>query len=107
MMMLRTFLASLLLLGDPLVRVSQSWGVGDLEIPNLFFRNDSCAVGDDCERKGGEEKVRGVPSRPDSEAPPRGWPISFDWLIRMSLRFIANAASTSLHYCGTLCASIG
>eukprot|EP00435_Cladocopium_sp_Y103_P039209 s1779_g10.t1 len=54
-----------------------------------------------------EGDVRGVPSRPDKDSQPRWWPISFEWLIKLSLRMISDAASTSLHYCGTLCASIG
>lgn len=107
MKMMKTFLASLLLLGDPLVRLSQSWGISDLSFPNLFVENGTCRAGEACDKKGEEGDVRGVPSRPDEESQPSGWPFSFEWLIKLSLRLISDAASTSLHYCGTLCASIG
>ena len=107
MMVLRYVLASLLLLSDPLVRLSQSWGVGDLSFPSFFAGNDTCPAGETCEKTEGEGGVRGVPPRPDEKPQPNGWPLSVEWLIRMSLRMISDAASTSLHYCGTLCASIG
>ena len=105
MMVLRNFLANLLLLSDPLARVSQSWGVGDLGIPSLFAGNDTCPEGETCSKTEEEGDVRGVPSRPDGK--PLVWPFSFEWLIKLSLRMISDAASTSLQYCGTLCASIG
>lgn len=100
----KPFLGALLLLGDPVARVSRSWGIGELEIPS-FFRNGSETAGDTCDE--GEERTRGAPSRPGSDSQPSGWPFNFDWLIRMSMRLISTAAMTSLHYCGTLCASIG
>eukprot|EP00435_Cladocopium_sp_Y103_P056009 s776_g18.t1 len=107
MLLLRSCLASLLLLSDPLARVSQSWGVGDLGFPHLFAGNDTCPAGGTCGKQEDEGDVRGVPSRPDRESQPKWWPLSFEWLLKLSLKLISDAASTSLHYCGTLCASIG
>ena len=106
---IRVALASILLLCDPLARVSESWGIGDLGIPFLQRGNDTCPVGNTCSAKEGkDEGIRGVPSRPDPE-PQQGWkwPWNFTWLIKISLRLISDAASSSLEYCGTLCASIG
>eukprot|EP00438_Fugacium_kawagutii_P005224 Skav210772 [mRNA] locus=scaffold3765:47814:54705:+ [translate_table: standard] len=105
---LRPLLATLLLLCDPLTRVSRSWGVGDLGIPNLFAGNDTCPAGGSCEKGEPEQGgVRGVPPRPDATPKTNWWPWSFEWLIKISLKMISDAATTSLHYCGTLCASIG
>lgn len=49
-----------------------------------------------------------MPSRPKPE-PQQGWkwPLTFSWLLKISLRLISDAASSNLEYCGTLCASIG
>eukprot|EP00438_Fugacium_kawagutii_P010033 Skav212665 [mRNA] locus=scaffold1227:565246:577475:+ [translate_table: standard] len=107
MTLLRSFLASLLILSDPLARLSRSWGVGDLGIPSLFAGNDTCPAGDTCRKTSEEGDVRGVPPRPDQEPQTKNWPFSFEWLVKLSLKLIADAATTSLHYCGTLCASIG
>eukprot|EP00438_Fugacium_kawagutii_P005313 Skav210287 [mRNA] locus=scaffold475:3020:13981:- [translate_table: standard] len=105
---LRPLLASVLLLCDPLSRLSQSWGIGDLGFPYPFAGNGTCPAGGPCEEKTEEEgNIRGVPPRPDGNPNTSKWPVSFEWLIKLSLRMISDAASTSLHYCGTLCASIG
>eukprot|EP00438_Fugacium_kawagutii_P035674 Skav231659 [mRNA] locus=scaffold823:44885:57127:- [translate_table: standard] len=106
MVLLRPVLASLLLLCDPLAKISQSWGVGDLSFPHLWASNDTCPAGR-CEGPEEEGEVRGAPSRPDLTPKASWWPLSFEWFIKLSLRLISDAAATSLHYCGTLCASIG
>ena len=105
----RAALASVLLLCDPLVRVSESWGIGDLGIPFLQGGNATCPAGKTCPAKEGKGGgIRGVPSRPKPE-PQQGWkwPLTFSWLLKISLRLISDAASSNLEYCGTLCASIG
>ena len=109
-MFLRSVLALLLLGCDPLTRVSQSWGVGNLGIPLFTNRSsEECAANGGCD-EGKTERggTRGGPPRPGSD-PQQGWqwPVGFAWLIRISLKMIAGAANVSLHYCGTLCASIG
>ena len=104
---MRSLLATLLLTCDPVVRVSQSWGITGLSFPAFFASNGTCTSGESCASEGEEDQARGVPSRPGEESPPRGWPFAFDWLIKIGVRLITTAASTSLHYCGTLCASIG
>ena len=107
MMLLRGALLSILLVCDPLLRVTESWGIGILGSPKKG--DNSCAAGESCP-KAAEEKgegLRGVPPRPEPETRQRWWPVGFQWLIKISLRLIHDAASTSLEYCGTLCASIG
>ena len=104
---LRPLLVSVLLLSDPLVKVSRSWGVGDLGFPSLFASNETCPAEGSCDTKEEDGEVRGVPPRPDGTPKTNWWPLTFEWLSKLSVRLITDAASTSLHYCGTLCASIG
>lgn len=114
MLVPRSVLAILLLACDPVARISQSWGMGNLGIP--YFTNsssDACAAGEDC--KAGSTptgETRGAPLRPGSK-PQQGpkeegwWPGRFAWLIHLSFQLLSDAAYVSLNYCGTLCASIG
>eukprot|EP00438_Fugacium_kawagutii_P016374 Skav203835 [mRNA] locus=scaffold4932:42892:55316:- [translate_table: standard] len=107
---LRSVLATLLVICDPLVR-SHSWGIGSLGIPFFEGANETCPAGESCEKgKATERETRGVPSRPESDPQQNSWwrwPWGFSWLVKISLKILSDAAHTSMHYCGTLCASIG
>eukprot|EP00435_Cladocopium_sp_Y103_P015205 s4477_g3.t1 len=107
MVVVHRVLLSLLLLCDPLLRASESWGIGGLSSPFLG-ENGTCPAGETCERADENEgRARGAPSRPGPETQQKWRPWNFSWLVRLSLRMISDAAHTSLEYCGTLCASIG
>ena len=84
MLVMRSLLATLLLTCDPVVRVSQSWGITGLSFPAFFASNGTCTSGESCASEGEEDQARGVPSRPGEESPPRGWPFAFDWLVRLA-----------------------
>ena len=102
----RSVLLLVLCTCDNLLKVANSWGVGSLGSPP----ERSCPAGEKCPAGESEgEGFRGAPSRPEPETRQKGWewPVSFEWLFRISLKLITDAAHSSLHYCGTLCASIG
>ena len=91
---------------ESLLKSVDSWGINILgPAPD-----ETCKAGDKCSEDTQSSRRRGVTSRPAPEGETRqstGWPWDFSWLVRISIRMINDAATTSLEYCGTLCASIG
>lgn len=68
----RAALASVLLLCDPLVRVSESWGIGDLGIPFLQGGNATCPAGKTCPAKEGKGEGSVACHRAQSPNPNKG-----------------------------------
>ena len=91
---------------DSLLRCVDSWGTNILGSAT----EENCKAGEECSsgEDPGDTWFRGARLRPEPTGEPRqtGWPWDFAWPIKISIRMINDAATTSLLYCGTLCTSI-
>ena len=111
MLFIRNLLGTLLIACDPVLRLTETWGLRSLGAPFYEEGENTCPSEGGCpsDQTSGVGGNRGAPPRPDPKTQQEGarWPWSFSWFVKLSLKLIHNAAQTSLLYCGTLCASIG